>query len=330
MRKEHLQTILGLLISAAAVALILWAVDLGAVQQALGRVSLTALSPLLILVLVSYGARAACWWTILPGKLPYTRVFLVMNAGYLINTVFPFRMGEIGRALLLKTDGLKFWKVVPTILLERIFDLALALALFFSALPFLFDFQARTTLVVFIAGLVPAGLGILYALKRYQEPVLHRVGGREQTNSSLRKWLQGKLKAFLSGLNVLEEPKRLLAAFLWMVVSWTLALVYQFFLMQAVLGEARPLWVTFSLGAVALGAAIPSSPGNLGVYEASLIGALSVFGIDRSLALTYAILSHGLNIGIALLFGTLALVQEGAALGSIWAYRTGLDKEGKL
>ena len=248
----------------------------------------------------------------------------------LINTVFPFRMGEIGRALLLKTDGLKFWKVVPTILLERIFDLALALALFFSALPFLFDFQARTTLVVFIAGLVPAGLGILYALKRYQEPVLHRVGGREQTNSSLRKWLQGKLKAFLSGLNVLEEPKRLLAAFLWMVVSWTLALVYQFFLMQAVLGEARPLWVTFSLGAVALGAAIPSSPGNLGVYEASLIGALSVFGIDRSLALTYAILSHGLNIGIALLFGTLALVQEGAALGSIWAYRTGLDKEGKL
>ena len=329
MRKEHLQTILGLLISGAAVALILWVVDLGAVRQALGAVNLAALSPILILVLVSYGARAACWWTILPGKLTYPRVFLVMNAGYLINTVFPFRMGEIGRALLLKTDGLKFWKVLPTILLERLFDLALALVLFFTALPFLFNFQSRSTLVVLIAGLVPAGLASLYALKRYQRRVLAWVGGRDPKASGLRKWLQEKLAAFLSGLDVLAEPNRLLRAFLWMVVSWTLALIYQFFLMQAVLGQARPLWVTFSLGAVALGAALPSSPGNLGVYEASLIGALSVFGIDRSLALTYAILSHGLNIGLTLLFGTLALVQEGTALGSIWAYRTGVDKEGE-
>lgn len=319
--RDLLKISLGLLVSGAAVIILLWLIDLDQVIQALKAVNYRKLIPVILLLLISYGARAASWGTILAGNLPYGKVFLTMNAGYLINTLLPFRMGEIGRALLLRTNEIDFWQIIPTILLERFFDLIFALTLFFSVLPFLFGVEYSSTFVGLLAALVLVSFLSLLALKKNQ----HRVLAWFETNGGravrIKNWVGPRMKDFFAGLEILSDPGRFLRAFLWMAASWALALTYQYLLLEAVVGEARLLWVAFSLGAVALGAAVPSSPGNLGVYEASLMGALLVFGIDRSQALTYAILSHFLNLGVTAIFGSLALILEGFSLNSVWAYR---------
>lgn len=319
--KDLLKLSLGLLISAAAVVLLLWIIDIDQVFQAFKAVNYRILIPVILLLLISYGTRAASWGTILSGDLPYSKVFLTMHAGYLINTLLPFRMGEIGRALLLRTEEVDFWQLVPTILLERFFDLVIALSLFFSVLPFLFGVEYSSTFVGLLAALVLVSFLTLFALDKYQNRVLAWLEKDEGRLGRIKNWIGPRVRDFFAGLEILSKPGRFLKAFLWMVASWTLSLTYQYLLLEAVVGEVKLLWVAFSLGAVALGAAVPSSPGNLGVYEASLMGALLVFGIDRSQALTYAILSHSLNLGMTTIFGSLALIQEGFSLSSLWAYR---------
>lgn len=324
---EILKITLGLAVSAGAVYLILALVDLDGVVAAVREVEYLRLVPFLLLVLISYGARAASWRTILPGSLPYGKVFLTMHAGYLINTLLPFRMGEIGRALMLKTPERDFWEIIPTIVLERFFDLSFALALFFSSLPFVFGVKIRGDLVLLMVSLVGLTFFVMWLVYRRRRTVLSWVEGRGD-QGRIRKWIRAKLGAFLSGLEILSHPGDFFAALGWMALTWALALLSQYLLLRAVVGEARLLWVTFSLGAVALGAAVPSSPGNLGVYEASLLGALLAFGIDRSQALTYAILSHALNIGVTAFFGSLALIQEGISVRSVWTYRGKSREEG--
>ena len=317
---DWLKLLLGLLISAAAVGLVFHLVDPAAVAAAFRTVDFVRLAPILILVVVSYAARAASWWTLLPEGIGYPRTFLIMNAGYLINTVFPFRMGELGRAALLGSSENDFWEILPTIMLERFFDLVFALGLFFSALPFVLGFEYNLGFVLLLAALILTSFFCLVFLNRRQDRITAWFISGEGPKR-IKGFLADKVSAFLAGLDVLSEPHRFLRAGGWMALSWGLALFYQYWLMDAVLGQARPLWVGFSLGAVALGAAVPSSPGNLGVYEASLLGALLVFGIDRSRALTYAVLSHGLNLGVTLIFGSLAFLREGFRLRTLWEVR---------
>jgi len=52
----------------------------------------------------------------------------------------------------------------------------------------------------------------------------------------------------------------------------------------------------------------PSSPGALGVYEAAVVGALQLFGVDASVALAMAITTHLLQYAITGVLGVYGLI----------------------
>ena len=74
------------------------------------------------------------------------------------------------------------------------------------------------------------------------------------------------------------------------------------------------VWTTFSLGALAMGAALPSSPAQIGVYEFAMATALSLIGMPFSLALSYAVVAHALFLLVTLSLGAYALNRDGASL----------------
>lgn len=328
-RKQSFRVGLGILVSLLALAVLIWFVDLTKVFQALKRMNYLYLVPVLILSLVSFGTRAAGWKTILPGDLSLGKVFLIVHAGYFLNTIFPFRLGEVGRALLLKPSGLDFWEAIPTILLERVFDLIFALSLFLGALPFIFNVPQGSRYALLVGALVGTGLVLLYLLVRYQQPLLSWVERRDFLGLRIKSWVQEKLRSFLRGLAILSNPVRFIQAFLWMAISWGLALGYQYLLLRAFTPQAEVLWAAFALGAVALGVSIPASPGNIGVYEASLVAALLVFGMDQSLAFAYALVSHLLSLAITTILGSYTVVHEGFEIGTLFEAGTSTNKGGK-
>jgi hypothetical protein len=74
----------------------------------------------------------------------------------------------------------------------------------------------------------------------------------------------------------------------------------------------------FSLGVAALGIAAPSSPGAVGVLELSIVGALSLFGLDASVALALALTIHVIQYLITGLLGSYALAKDGDSLMDLY------------
>ncbi len=138
------------------------------------------------------------------------------------------------------------------------------------------------------------------------------------------------VQSVLLSLDTLSDPVRFFKVFLGMTLSWGLSLVFQFLLLKAFIPDANLIMAVFAIGAVALGISIPSSPGNIGLYEASITIALMAFGVDRSIAFSYALTSHILNLIVTTIFGVFGLVREGYSLRDVWQFSKQHRKEGDL
>jgi hypothetical protein len=134
----------------------------------------------------------------------------------------------------------------------------------------------------------------------------------------------------LSSLETLSDPIQFGKTMIGMTFSWGISLLFQYLLLKAFVPEAEFIMAVFAIGAVAIGISIPSSPGNIGLYEASITLALSAFGIDQSIAFSYALTSHLINLLVTTLFGSFGLVREGYSLRDIWHFSKEHSKEGNL
>jgi uncharacterized membrane protein YbhN (UPF0104 family) len=68
----------------------------------------------------------------------------------------------------------------------------------------------------------------------------------------------------------------------------------------------------------ALGVALPSSPGSIGIYETAFVSALAVVDVPFSQALAYALTTHVMYYLVTGLFGAYALTQEGESLTNLF------------
>jgi uncharacterized protein (TIRG00374 family) len=325
--KGLVRVVLGIGISLAALVVLIWLVDARQVLISLQGIELSTVIPVLALLVISLLTRAAAWRVILKEKITVWKSFFIINSGYFVNTVFPFRIGEITRAFLLLPSGFAFWQALPTILVERIFDFCFALGLFFVGLPFAIGFSQGITYAYLIAGGIPAFILALYLLVKNQQQVISWISSTTLIKSKIKERLLKVIEPFLSSLGILTDPLRLLKVFGWMLISWAIALFYQYLLLRAFFPDGQLIWAVFALGALALGVSIPSSPGNIGLYEASITLALSAFGVDQSVAFAYALTSHVLSLLVTTLLGSFGLVREGFVLRDIWQFSKQQKKE---
>ncbi len=312
--------VFGILLSIGALVALLLFTDANQVWEALRKVPPGILLAGATLVIVSLLTRAYAWRNILQDRITLWQSFLIINAGYFVNTILPFRLGELSRALLLMPSELGFWEAVPAIALERMFDGLFALGMLFIGLPFALDFQLDIRYSYLLALVVLAGLALAYLLVKNRGRI---IGWLENTNllgSRIRARLVRFLDAVLSSMQVLTSPARLARVLLGMALSWGIALSFQYLLLQAMIPGAKLGWAAFILGAVAVGVSLPSSPGNIGVYEASITLALAALGVDHSLAFSYALTSHVISLAITTGLGAFGLVREGVGLREVWQF----------
>jgi uncharacterized protein (TIRG00374 family) len=320
------QTIFGFLISILALIALLSLTDLSAVRQALVGIKFQILGIAGALVIISLFTRAFAWRAILQERINLWQSYLIINAGYFVNTVLPFRLGELSRAFLLKPAGLGFWEALPSIVLERIIDVIFALSLLFLGLPAALGFTNDLTFAYFLAGVVVVVMFVLFWMVRYHSRILAWLERIPIQNQETKERLIRFIDSIISSLAILSSPRRILIVILGMGASWGITLGFHYFLLRAFIPDAQLAWAAFALGAVAVGASIPSSPGNIGIYEGSLTLALTFCGVEPSVAFTFAITSHIINLCITTGFGAYGLVREGVKLREVWEF----GKEQKL
>ena len=313
------RVLLGIGISLIAVLLLFRFFDWHQVWDVLRHADYRFLLLAIPLYLFSYGLRAMAWRIILHEKVSFRRVFLTMNIGYLLNNLLPFRLGELGRAFLLGQDGLGFWMVFSTILIERALDLILAAGLLVGTLPFVLNSSNAGQMALIVGAVVLFGLGLLYLLARNRCWALTQLERLEARWPRLARFGIERLDAFLSGLETLTSPGRFLRVFGWLFSSWVAAIVVQYWVLHSFYSQARLVHAAFGLAVSALGVAVPSSPGYIGVYEAAWVGALALFEIPFSTAFAHALTTHLYYVIITGVFGIVGLADRGERLGQVFA-----------
>jgi uncharacterized protein (TIRG00374 family) len=319
-RQDWRKIVPGVIVSVLALVAIFYLVDLRRLVDALLLADYRFIFLLLVITLIWILVRAITWRTLLQERAPFGMVFLTLNQGYLLNNILPLRLGEVGRAFLLSRKAhLGFLQVFSTVLIERAMDVALAVGVLLSSLPFIVGGGFAWQAAVLVGGLVLLGLLMLHLLARNQRWAKAQYERWSQRIPAIGRLLKpDQLDAFFEGLAVLVDGKRFIRVLMWMVLNWSIAILQFYILMRAFFPQAQLVWATLTLGVMAMGIAVPSSPGAVGVLEISIMGALSVFGVDPSTALAAALTSHLTNYLLTGLIGAFAFLKDGLSLTGVF------------
>jgi hypothetical protein len=319
-RRDWRKILPGVIVSALSLVVIFYLVDLRRLVDALRLADSRFILLLLVITLIWIVVRSIVWRTLLQERAPLGMVFLTLNQGYLLNNVLPLRLGEVARALLLSRKAhLGFLQVFSTVLIERALDVAMAAGVLLSSLPFVVGGGFAWQAAALAGGLVVLGLFMLHLLARNQPWAQAQYERWSQRLPVMGKLLKpAQLTALYEGLVVLVDGRRFLRVLLWMLLNWGIAILQFYVLMRAFYPQADLVWATLTLGVMAFGLAVPSSPGAVGVLELSIIGALSVFGIDPSTALATALTAHLTNYLLTGLIGAYAFLKDGLSLTGVF------------
>jgi len=277
------------------------------------------LSIAIVIIFISLGTRAMAWRVLLEYKTTVQKSFFVVCEGYFLNNILPLRAGEFARAIFMgRATGLGPFHVLSTIVLERAFDLAMAAGLLLATLPMALNLSWARPVAITTMALVIIGLITLYVIARNRHRVHDWILQLGKRWAFVQKWVVPQIDALLEGLGALTNPGRFLLSVFWIAMSWVLW-VTMYYIMLLPLYPHMPYYMAmFTTGVLAMGIAIPAAPGGLGVYEASVVGALAIFGIKPAISLVYALLMHFLNFVITGVFGFIELVRSRASISQIF------------
>jgi uncharacterized protein (TIRG00374 family) len=309
----------GLVISVILVAVILYFVDLKLTFAAIEAANYGLLLIGMVMGVVWLLVRALIWRTLLRNHASYRDVFLTIMEGYLLNNFLPFRLGEIGRAFLLsRKSDLKFVEILPTIVIERVTDLAFSAVIFVAAVPFVVGAQGAERIGFIVGGAVVLGLVALYFLARNRQWALELFHRMSKRWPALQRSGGDLLEAFFAGLEVLTDPGLSIRFFLLMTLNWGMAIIQYYILCRAFFPQATLVWGMFVLGAAAFGGAIPSLPGGVGTLEGAMAAAITLLSGNQSTALAVALTSRVLNYLYSGVFGLYGLSREGQTISGIY------------
>jgi len=101
---------------------------------------------------------------------------------------------------------------------------------------------------------------------------------------------------FVRGLAGLVTPRIALISFGWTTLSWIVLGVGFWVVMRASDIQLSPLAGILVVIGIGLAMILPSSPAAIGVFEGATVVVLTAYGIGDSVALSYALVLHMLNV----------------------------------
>ena len=313
----------GLLISIIAISILFSIVDIKDVIEAAKLIEIKFFLIAIAITFVSLITKSFVWRSILNVKVSIKDTFFIINQGYFLNNILPLKAGELGRAVLMnQKTGKGVMYMFSSIVIERAIDVGFAAGLFLVTLPLTTQMESNKSFATIMLCAVIFGFIALFFIARFHEKISAWI------EKILVKWEWGfrvifpRIESFLDGFQVITHPLHFLKVLLWSTATWASWVMLYYIVLLAIAPQAPFWWGAFINGLLALGAAVPSAPAGLGVYEASMVGALSILNVDQSLALAYAISMHFIQIVITGIFGSIGFMRSKISIASLLRYKS--------
>lgn len=308
-------TILGIAMSAVAVAILLRSIDAADTWRRLSAADPLWFVGACAVTTLGYVVRAARWGNLLSGSARPTlgRLFSATMIGFLAINTLPARLGELVRAYALsRSERIPTATVLGSVAVERVLDLAAlggfwSLSLIVAPLPPWFRWSGFVTLGLTVVGAV--GLWAFHRFGGWKALAAER-GLLRKLPERPRRALAAAIPAFGEGVRGIASPAVLIRSGLWTAVMWLINAIV-FLMTAAALRLDLPLWAPFLLAfVVCVGIMVPSSPGFVGVMEGACVVGLGLMGVGGPEALAYGVLYHATQLLPLVLLGTWYAVRE--------------------
>jgi uncharacterized protein (TIRG00374 family) len=277
--------------------------------------------------IVSYVVQGHRWKLLLrpTGDIPVLRTTQAIYVGLLTNTVVPLRVGELVRMFLVSRSlRVEFIAVLPSYLVERMIDaiwlaIAAGLSVLFVPLPRHLIVGER----VLVGFVLVATTAFVFAVVKKG-----KVRGAEDTPSipvgagrhrNPLRLVARFIDRMAGGFHKIGLSRNFFAAAVGSLLMLVLQILALWLVMPA-MGIQLSVWQ----GAVAfiilrLGTALPNTPSNVGAFQFFAVLGLELFGIDKTTAASFSVVSFVLLTIPLAIVGLFALWRTGLSFSEIRA-----------
>jgi uncharacterized membrane protein YbhN (UPF0104 family) len=260
------------------------------------------LEPLVVfgaLYTAAFVFRAVAWNALLPvPRAP--EMFWILQTALFLNHVLPIKAGEVARIFLAARRGADLADATATTVTARLIDLACLLLL-------------ATSLFAVTAPGVPGSIAFAGLM----------VGALAAGTIALRQLRTGRIARTLDSVRPVRlvrealirlRPAAVIGAAAWTMAAWVLEGAAVYAVLRAAGCDVAIEGAIAATAFTVLFQTVHFTPGGIGVYEASMATALSIYGVPFEEALGYALVTHGVKFAYALTFGAAGAAYEGISL----------------
>ncbi|HEX7555019.1 MAG TPA: lysylphosphatidylglycerol synthase transmembrane domain-containing protein [Leptolinea sp.] len=292
---EYWQILLGLTLSVGSIVLAFQGVNFSQVISTIPEAVPGYIALALVASVATLVAKAIRWRYLFHQKAPsFHSSFAIQNIGTFINSIVPARIGDLLRAYLMgeENDQSKVY-VLGTIVVEKIFDMifiviSIVLLLPQVVFPIWVSEPSEVTAILVMILIV---IGGLIAWKR--EAVFQRIEiWSKYLPARFRQGILRQINNLLTSLECVRNFRQLMNIFIWTFLIWVFGFGTNLLVFWAMGLPLSFLPSIFLLVVLQVGVAVPSSPGRIGVFHYLTVLALSVFSIDKGVALSCGIILH--------------------------------------
>ncbi|MFQ5484049.1 MAG: lysylphosphatidylglycerol synthase transmembrane domain-containing protein [Desulfobacterales bacterium] len=337
----------GISLSAIALFFAFKNVPFGQLVDYMSSINYFWMIPSILVVIIAFILRALRWQLILKSvhDVSYWRAYHPMMIGFMINCIFPGRVGEVARPVILKkNDHVPVSSGLATVAVERVFDVGILVILFAVMMMTVqvdpgFDMvfgkyhlnkemlmTVRGGMVKLIVVLI-AGI-LIVSTEKFRTMTNRLIIKMPVLLFFLNESSRGKIKEkicipfikmienFASGFSLIKYPKEMSICVGLSLAIWGLSAFSYYILAIGSPGIDLSFMEIFSVMIiVCFFIAIPSVPGFWGIWEAGGVFALSLFGIPVKEAAGFTLANHVIQIFPVIIMGFVSALMTGV---NIW------------
>jgi uncharacterized protein (TIRG00374 family) len=289
--------LLALVVTLVIGAIFFWLVDLNQVIILLQSADWHLLAAGVGALIVSYALMAVRWRYLLANRTGFFPSFHAINISNLVNSLTP--IPEIAIRVLITGSGAgnSIPRATSGMLVERSLEQVMRVLAFLLALLTGYVISFKTGSVLVNVGLILGFLVLMFWLIRNAEPIvgniqnlLHRFPRLDQRR------VEKALDDLVAGLRTAGGPRQLTYSWLMSFAIWGAFFVFAYLVLLG-LNIHLPVEQMTAIALLTLAVAPPSAPGTPGLYQATIVGALSlVAGFNPALMTAFAIMIHILQV----------------------------------
>lgn len=307
--------LIAFLATAVIGGLFFWFVDLNQVIVRLRLADWRFLVASMIALVVSYILLAIRWRYLLGNQPGFIPSFHSVNISNLVNSLTP--IPEIALRVLItgQGSGMSVPGATSGMLVERSLEQVMRVLAFLIAILTGYVLAINSSSILVNAGLIVGFLIMMALLLRNAERFVSWIKSQLGRFPRLdQPRVESVLNDMQTGLKLAGGPKQLTIGWLMSFAIWGAFFIFAYLVLVG-LNINLPVPQLLAISLVTLAVAPPSAPGTPGLYQATIVGALSLIaGLDLALMTTYAIMIHILQVLPLLILGFWGLMGTNLSL----------------